>query len=253
MDPAARVQVREQLLSLAPWRKGPFRIDDILIDAEWRSYMKWQRLQDAIAPLSGRRVLDVGCGNGYYALRMRLAGADLVIGTDPTLLFLVQFAAVTRFAVTQPVHLLPLRLQQLPPAGPEFDSTFSMGVLYHQRDPREHLQQLRETLRPGGELVLETLIAPGTESAVLVPGGRYARMRNVWHLPTGPRLVGWLESSGFRNSRFIDTGNTTIHEQRSTEWMPFESLQQALGRDDPTATVEGLPAPRRALLTAQRA
>ena len=58
--------VRELLLQLAPWRKGPFDIHGITIDAEWRSDMKWSRLAEAITPLAGRIVLDVGCGNGFY-------------------------------------------------------------------------------------------------------------------------------------------------------------------------------------------
>jgi tRNA (mo5U34)-methyltransferase len=42
--------------------------------------------------------------------------------------------------------------------------------------------------------------------------------------------------------------DTTVHEQRSTEWMPFESLAEALDPDDPSRTIEGLPAPMRAIV-----
>ena len=179
-----REQVRRSLLRLAPWRKGPFTIGGIPIDSEWRSDRKWDRLAAAISPLEGRAVLDVGCGNGYYALRMRLAGARIVIGIDPTLLYLAQFRAVTHWMRPEPVHVLPLRLHDLPPQVRAFDSVFSMGVLYHQRSPEEHLRQLRGALRPSGELVLETLVLPGDEPAALAVDGRYARMRNVWLLPT---------------------------------------------------------------------
>jgi tRNA (mo5U34)-methyltransferase len=125
-----------------------------------------------------------------------------------------------------------------------------MGVLYHQRSPLAHLGQLRDALRPGGELVLETLILPGEDAYARTPENRYARMRNVWLLPSIKELTVWLERSGFKTIRVADITRTTSHEQRSTEWMPFDSLRQALDPDDPTKTVEGWPAPERAVIIA---
>ena len=242
----------ENLQHLVPWRKGPFRIDDIVIDTEWRSDLKWDRLAGAISALDGRRVLDVGSGNGYYALRMCQAGAKLALGVDPTLLFVAQFAAITRFLQPTTAFVLPLRLHELPEGGPAFDTVFSMGVLYHQRQPAEHLAQLLELLAPGGELVLETLIIPGTGHDILVPDSRYARMRNVWHLPTEAQLVDWVNEAGFGAVRVADIADTTIDEQRTTQWMPFESLREALMPDDPSKTLEGYPSPRRIILTANK-
>ena len=241
---------RDLLMQLAPWRKGPFNVGGVHIDAEWRSDLKWQRVAGGIEPLEGRRVLDVGCGNGYYALRMADAGAAAVLGIDPTLLYVMQFLAVTAYLERPPVSVLPLRLQELPDACHAFDTTFSMGVLYHQRSPLDHLRQLRATLRPGGQLVLETIFIPGEESYACTPAERYARMKNVWLLPTLAELSTWLRRTGFRDVEIIDTAVTTVAEQRSTEWMTFESLADALDPDDPTRTVEGWPAPRRVVLTA---
>lgn len=241
---------RALLLELAPWRKGPFRLGGVDIDAEWRSDLKWDRLRDAIEPLAGRRVLDAGCGNGYYALRMREAGADCVIGIDPTLLYVVQFLAVSRFVDPGRTFVLPFRLDELPGRIRAFDTTFSMGVLYHQRAPLDHLRQLRGTLRSGGQLVLETLFLPGEDAFASTPPGRYARMRNVWLLPTLPELSTWLDRTGFRDVRVADRSTTTVDEQRTTEWMPFESLAEALDPGDPDRTVEGWPAPRRAVVLA---
>lgn len=248
VSPALRDEIRDLLLQLRPWRKGPFKIHGIDIDAEWRSDLKWDRLKNEITPLNRRRILDVGCGNGYYALRMMGEGARSVVGIDPTLLFVFQFLALNHFLAVPSVNVLPLRLHELPGAQKFFDTTFSMGVLYHQREPLEHLAQLLSTLRPGGELVLETLILPGAEPLVLEPESRYARMRNVWHLPTASALEEWLRQAGFGDIRLVAVTATTIDEQRSTEWMPFESLAEALAPDDSCRTVEGLPAPTRALV-----
>jgi tRNA (mo5U34)-methyltransferase len=241
---------RDLLLELAPWRKGPFSLDGIEIDAEWRSDLKWDRLQPAIKPLDGRNVLDVGCGNGYYALRMIDAGAKCVIGIDPTVLYIVQFLAVAKFLAPSDIFVLPLRLSELPGDARAFDTTFSMGVLYHQRSPLEHLRELKATLRPGGQLVLETIFIPGEDSYACTPEDRYARMRNVWLLPTLKELTTWLDRSGFRDIEIVDTAVTTTAEQRTTEWMPFESLLDALDPDDASRTVEGWPAPRRVVAIA---
>jgi len=241
---------RALLLQLAPWRKGPFDVGGVHIDAEWRSDLKWQRVAGTIESLAGRRVLDVGCGNGYYALRMADAGAAAVLGVDPTLLYVMQFLAVTAHRKDLPVAVLPLRLQEFPDACRAFDTTFSMGVLYHQRSPIDHLRQLRATLRHGGQLVLETIFIPGEESCARTPAERYARMKNVWLLPTLAELTTWLRRTGYRDIEIIDTAITSREEQRSTEWMSFESLAEALDPRDPTRTVEGWPAPRRVVVTA---
>jgi len=241
---------RELLLGLSPWRKGPFELGDIAIDTEWRSDLKWNRIKDAIASLDGRNVLDVGCGNGYYALQMATAGAKNVIGVDPTLLFIMQFLAVSQFQHRENVFVVPARLEDLPLPARKFDTTFSMGVLYHRRSPIDHLRELRQTLRPGGQLVLETLYLPGADAYARTPEDRYARMRNVWLLPTVPELDVWLNRTGFRDIAIVDTSVTTTEEQRSTEWMAFESLKEALDPDNPMLTIEGWPAPQRVVITA---
>ncbi len=242
---------RELLLGLAPWRKGPFELGGVEIDAEWRSDWKWDRLKGAITPLNGHNVLDVGCGNGYYALRMRDAGAARVIGLDPTLVYVMQFLAVSKFLTPDGVFVLPLRLHELPGHAKAFDTVFSMGVLYHQRSPLDHLRELKATLRTGGQLVLETIYVPGEASFACTPPDRYARMRNVWLLPTVTELTTWLHRSGFVDVEIADKTTTTTDEQRSTEWMTFESLREALKPDDPAQTVEGWPAPRRVVAIAK--
>ena len=247
-DPLA---LRETLLGLSPWRKGPFDVGGVHIDAEWRSDLKWDRLADSVE-LDGRSVLDIGCGNGYYALRMREAGAKMVIGVDPTIVYVMQFLAINHFVRDPQVFVLPLRLKEWWAFAAElkFDTTFSMGVLYHQRSPIDHLRELRQTLRAGGQLVLETIYLPGEESCASTPTDRYARMKNVWLLPTLTELRTWLERTGYRDIEIVDESVTTTDEQRTTEWMPFESLAEALDPDEPERTIEGWPAPRRVVVTA---
>jgi tRNA (mo5U34)-methyltransferase len=253
LSPDVGDRLEAGLRALHPWRKGPFALHGLRIDTEWRSDLKWQRLAPHIASLEGRAVLDVGAGNGYYGWRMIGEGARLVIGIDPTWLFLAQFAAVRRFLGSgYPLFLLPLGIESVPPNLEFFDTVFSMGVLYHRRSPLDHLLELRGALRPGGELVIESLVVDGGADSVLLPGERYAKMRNVWFIPSVLALEGWLRRCGFESIRTVDVTPTTSDEQRRTDWMTFESLADFLDPDDPRSTVEGYPAPVRAVLVAQR-
>ncbi len=251
VDDGTRRELEAALRSLHPWRKGPFSLFGVDIDTEWRSDFKWDRLSGAIDPLEGRRVLDVGCGSGYHCWRMKGAGAAEVIGIDPTPLFVLQFKAIQHYLNIDSVHVLPLALEQLPPKLKSFDTTFSMGVLYHRRSPMDHLRDLRDTLAPGGQLVLETLVVEGGEDTVFVPPDRYARMGNVWFLPSPAALMKWMSKTGFIDVELVDLNQTTMAEQRSTEWMTFYSLSNFLDSDDHNKTVEGHPAPRRAIITAR--
>ncbi|MDG1293223.1 MAG: tRNA 5-methoxyuridine(34)/uridine 5-oxyacetic acid(34) synthase CmoB, partial [Pseudomonadales bacterium] len=179
-DNAQSLQLHEALMGLHPWRKGPFSVAGIDIDTEWRSDFKWDRLKDKIQSLKGRRVLDVGCGSGYHCWRMVAAGAELVVGIDPTPLFVMQYWALQKYLQNPNVWVVPMRMEALPEKLQSFDTVFSMGILYHRRSPFDHLQELRDALVSGGQLVLETLVIEGDDGEVLVPEGRYSKMGNVW-------------------------------------------------------------------------
>ncbi len=242
----------QSLRGLMPWRKGPYQVAGVNIDCEWRSDFKWKRVLPELADLAGRRILDVGCGNGYHCWRMLAQSPQLVLGIEPSVLFNLQFDAIQHYLQRDDIDLLPIGVEAMPDNLNWFDSVFSMGVLYHRKSPIDHLYQLKSFLRAGGELCLETLVIEGDKGQILMPQERYARMRNVWFIPTASELLQWLGRCGFVNARVVDETNTGIDEQRSTEWMQFESLQQSLDSDNHALTVEGLPAPRRAVVIANK-
>ncbi|CAN7638872.1 tRNA 5-methoxyuridine(34)/uridine 5-oxyacetic acid(34) synthase CmoB [Aquipseudomonas alcaligenes] len=250
-DEATRTALKDALMGLIPWRKGPFELFGVHVDTEWRSDWKWSRVSPHL-DLRGKRVLDVGCGNGYYQWRMLGAGADSVVGIDPNWLFFCQFLAMKRYLPDLPAWHLPLALEELPAKLEGFDTVFSMGVLYHRRSPIDHLFDLKDCLLRGGELVLETLVVEGDAQQVLVPEDRYAQMRNVWFLPSVPALELWLRRAGFVDVRCVDVSVTSIEEQRSTEWMRYQSLPEFLDPADHSRTIEGLPAPARAVMVARK-
>lgn len=252
LSPGQIKRIDTLLRNLMPWRKGPFSLYGVDIDTEWRSDWKWERVLPHLSDLTGRTILDVGCGSGYHLWRMVGAGAHLAVGIDPTQLFLCQFEAVRKLLGGDPrAHLLPLGIEQLPALN-AFDTVFSMGVLYHRRSPLEHLWQLKDQLVSEGELVLETLVVEGDERTVLIPGDRYAQMRNVYFIPSALALKNWLEKCGFVDVRIVDVCQTTTKEQRRTDWMITESLADFLDPNDPDKTIEGYPAPLRAVLIAKK-
>ncbi len=241
-------RIVHHLKQLMPWRKGPYHLQGIHIDTEWRSDFKWDRVLPHLAPLKDRTILDVGCGSGYHMWRMVGEGASMVVGIDPTELFLCQFEVVRKLLGNdRRANLIPLGIEQMQPLA-AFDTVFSMGVLYHRKSPLDHLSQLKAQLVKGGELVLETLVIDGDVNDVLVPADRYAKMKNVYFIPSVPALINWLEKVGFKNVRCVDQAVTTLEEQRKTDWLENESLVDFLDPNDHSKTIEGLPSPKRAVI-----
>jgi len=185
-------------------------------------------------------------------MRMAGAGAKIAVGIDPSLLFLAQFTAINRYCRQNTAFMLPIGFEQMPEDMQCFDTLFSMGVFYHRRSPFDFLKSLRTLLRKGGELVLETLVIEGDQHRVLVPPERYARMNNVWFIPSVQTMLAWLGKAGFVNAKAVDVCRTTSDEQRSTEWMPGESFDKCIDPACRDLTVEGHPAPVRAVFIAER-
>ena len=109
---------------------------------------------------------------------------------------------------------------------------------------------LFESLRQNGTLFLESLVYPGDEPLAFCPPERYAKMRNVWFIPTVSCLIGWIEKAGFVEVEELATTQVTITEQRQTELAPYESLQDFLDPNDHSKTTEGHPAPVRTIIKA---
>ncbi len=243
--------IKDVLQQICPWRKGPFNLFGILIDSEWQSWMKWKRLIHQITDLKGRCILDIGSSNGYYMFRMAAFNPLMVLGLEPQSNFYFQYLAIQKYLNQENVFCLPVSHDHLPKMDKYFDTVFCMGVLYHQKSPVQMLKVICDSMRSGGELVIENLIIHSKKNFCLFPKDRYAKMRNIFFIPDLLVMESWLLRAGFTNIRCVDIAKTSSEEQRKTKWIQTETLEDFLDPNDPDKTVEGYPAPVRAIFIAR--
>ncbi len=255
-NPELEEQLSEKLKgliqALLPWRKGPFNLLGEEIDAEWRADKKWDRIKDALPNVAGKRVVDVGCNNGYHMFRMLQRNPQLVLGLDPSSRCYYQFEFLNSFAKDRRLHFEPFGIQDLHLFPEFFHLALCMGVIYHRRDPYTSCRMLYDSLKPEGTLIMESLVIPGDDTTALIPEDRYAKMRNVWYVPTVNCLKVWLMKAGFQEIEELTTDVVTFKEQRKTRLAPYESLEDFLNPDDHSKTMEGYPAPTRAIVIARK-
>lgn len=233
-----------------PWKKGPFELCGRLIDAEWRSDWKWERIRPHMQPLADKVVADIGCHNGYYMFRMLAERPRRVVGFEPVAKHALAFAFLNGLAQRKELHFEQLGVEHLHLFPRTFDTIFCLGILYHHTDPVGLLRKIRRALRPGGELIVDCQAIPGDEPMALTPAGRYAGASGVWFVPTATCLAQWLKRAGFQKLRTIHQAPLSIDEQRATPWAPIDSLAAFLDPKDLTRTIEGYPAPLRVYMLA---
>jgi len=236
-------QIERVARMMMPWRKGPFELFGLFIDTEWQSFMKYNLLRPHFN-LHGKRVADIGCNNGYYLFRMQEDAPAKLVGFDPSALYKTQFDFINHFARTGIVYEL-LGVEHLPDYETQFDTIFCLGVLYHRSDPVAMLKQLYKGLDGSGEVFLDTFMIDGEEELCLTPAGSYSKIPNIYFVPTVSALRNWCLRAGFSGFEVLETSVTTPEEQRKTEWIDGQSLEDFLDPDDPAKTVEGYPAPKR--------
>jgi tRNA (mo5U34)-methyltransferase len=245
LDQNARQLVYNDLRQFMPWRKGPFSIFGTIIDAEWRSDRKWQRLEAILPDLSGKVVADIGCNNGYYMFRMAAQRPALVLGFEPTIQHYYCFTALNAMAGCDNLAIDLLGVEHLSLFTSSFDVVFLMGIIYHRPSPLQTLRDIHAALKPGGTLIVESQAIPGEEHLALFPTDTYAKVPGTYFVPTGPCLINWMAKAGFADLDLFCRHPMSGEEQRRTPWMTFESYEDFLAPGDPSRTFEGYPAPWR--------
>jgi len=242
------IQIKETALLMKPWRKGPFQFNDLFIDSEWQSQIKYNLLEPHF-DLKDKIVGDIGCNNGYYLFRMLSQEPKKLIGFDPSAIYYSQFQFIDHFIKSDIVYEL-LGVEHVEFYEHKFDMIFSSGVLYHRSDPVAMLKSLFKGLNKGGELILDTFMIDGEEEICLTPKDRYSKIPNIYFVPTVPALINWCHRAGFTSVEVLETMKTEPNEQRKTEWIDTQSLEDFLDPNDSEKTVEGYPAPKRVYIKA---
>jgi SAM-dependent methyltransferase len=140
---------------------------------------------DLAGPLAGRDVLDVGCGDGAYALAAARAGASVVaVDRSPAD---VEAARRNAAHAGVPLELHVADALALPFPGDRFDVVLAVTVLCFVADPAMAVSEMARVLRPGGVLVIGEL-------------GRWSAW-GAWR-----RLRAWAGSRTWRAARFWSRG-----------------------------------------------
>ena len=250
LNESEAIQIKETALLMKPWRKGPFQINDLFIDSEWQSQIKYNLLEPHF-DLKDKIVGDIGCNNGYYLFRMLAHTPKKLIGFDPSAIYYSQFQFINHFIKSDIVYEL-LGVEHVEFYEHKFDVLFCLGVLYHRSDPVMMLKSLFKGLNKGGELILDTFMIDGEGEMCLTPKDRYSKIPNIYFVPTVSALINWCHRAGFEKVEILETMVTEHNEQRKTEWIDTQSLEDFLDPNDATKTVEGYPAPKRVYIKAMK-
>ncbi|HIO95495.1 MAG TPA: tRNA 5-methoxyuridine(34)/uridine 5-oxyacetic acid(34) synthase CmoB [Campylobacterales bacterium] len=233
-----------------PWRKGPFQISKTFIDSEWKSNIKYDLLRPHFN-LKDKIVGDIGCNNGYYLFRMMEDKPKRLVGFDPSAIPYCQFKFLDHF-IDSGIKYELLGVEHVEHYEHKFDTLFCLGVIYHRADPIGSLKSLYKGLNYGGELILDTFMIDGEEELCLTPKKRYSKIPNIYFIPTVNALKNWCYRAGFETVEVLDIVKTKRDEQRRTEWINTQSLDDFLDENDESRTVEGYPAPKRVYIKAKK-
>ncbi|RMD87791.1 MAG: tRNA 5-methoxyuridine(34)/uridine 5-oxyacetic acid(34) synthase CmoB, partial [Candidatus Dadabacteria bacterium] len=171
--------IEKCICALIPWRKGPYSLFGRVIDSEWRSDLKWNRIEPFLDDPHEKKVADIGGNNGYFLFRMANYSPKLMVNFDPNGRFYYQFELLHRFSGVDNMQHEVLGVEDVHLFENFFDIVLFMGVIYHCRDPLGALRQVYTCLKPGGQMIFESLALPGRKPVSLTPPGRYGKMRNA--------------------------------------------------------------------------
>ena len=243
-DKSQNALIKEIALNLKPWRKGPFKIDELFIDTEWQSFIKFDILKPFMSEIKDKIVADVGCNNGYYMFKMLEFSPKQIVGFDPSVKYHLQFKLINTLIKTNIKYEL-LGVEDLPNYALKFDVIFCLGVIYHRSDPVKMLKDLKKSLNPNGIVFLDTMYIESEEEIALVPQNTYSKIPNIYFVPSIKALRNWCLRAGFKEIEVLATKKTDKKEQRKTAWIDSYSLENFLDPKDENLTCEGYEAPKR--------
>ena len=186
---------------------------------------EWPALRAQLPDLKGRRVLDLGCGFGWFCRWAREQGAAQVLGTDVSERMLERAKSDTQDAA---ITYRRADLERLELAAGSFDLAYSSLALHYIAQLDRLMMQVHRALVPGGSLVVS--VEHPIFTAPAEPGwSTGAAGRKSWpvdgYLDEGPRSTDWLAKGVIKRHRTVGTyvnmlvrlGFTLTHLE---EWGP---------------------------------
>jgi SAM-dependent methyltransferase len=166
---------------------------------------EWASLQSLLRPVAGARVVDLGCGFGWFCRWAAEHGAASVVGIDLSERMLDRARAETTDAA---VRYERADLDHVELAPGSADLVYSSLTLHYVVELDHLLTQVGRALVPGGALVCSmehpVATAPSVPQFVADPAGR-----TVWpldrYLDEGPRTTDWLAPGVVKQHRTIGT------------------------------------------------
>jgi trans-aconitate methyltransferase len=150
---------------------------------------------DLLAPQSGERILDLGCGDGVLTQKIATAGATVVaVDAAPDMVAAAKAKGLDARVV--PGHSLAF--------DREFDAVFSNAALHWMRPQEAVLAGVARALKPGGRFVAEmgghnnTAAIMTAFRAVLGRRGIESLDFMPWYFPSAAAYQAKLEAAGFR-------------------------------------------------------
>lgn len=186
---------------------------------------EWPAIQAMLPDLMGRRVLDLGCGYGWFARWAREAGADAVLALDLSERMLARAREMTSDPAIA-YERADLETLALPDAA--FDLAYSSLALHYVVGLEALLATVHRAVRPGGWLVFSCehplFTAPGRPGWSVDGEGR-----RTWpldrYLDEGPRRTDWIAAGVIKQHRSLATYLTLVIQAGFTlahveEWGP---------------------------------
>ena len=238
----AQAKINKIIEQLTPWRLGDYLIFNNLIKSEWNCDFRWKLIDKYIPFLNNKKVADIGANNGYFSFRLLEFNPSQLLCFEPNDLYNLQLYFIASLLKNNSIKIIKNGVENLINYDSSFDFILFMGVLYHRENPIETLKNIYFALKANGVAIVESICIEGDSDLVLFPYKSYAKMKNIWYIPSESVLKYWCEIAGFRYIQKIFNYYVTEDHQKKSEHSPNESLSDFLSEDG-LKTVEGYPPP----------
>ncbi|MBL0586323.1 class I SAM-dependent methyltransferase [Aeromonas caviae] len=166
---------------------------------------EWPALQAMLPPLGGKRVLDLGCGYGWFCRAVREQGAAETVGIDLSARMLARAAELTQDAG---IHYRQGDLSRLELAGESFDLVYSSLALHYLPEVAPLFAQIHGALGAGGSFVFSVehpiFTCPQPQGWLVDEEGRRAWPINGYQAE-GKRVSNWLADGVIKYHRTLGT------------------------------------------------